>query len=67
MRVADILSVHGLQIEQYAQPCSITTICWVESIEDGDRFIERAVTTAEQFDAVMVEYLSALKSAYRPA
>lgn len=61
-----ILRVSDIKVMKFSKPAEITTVQWVESLEDGDRFIERAVSNREQFDQVMAEYLKALEEAYRP-
>jgi hypothetical protein len=61
-----LLGVRDLQVRQFNTPCRIITVSWIEAVEDGDRLIDRAVSTPAEFDSVMVEYLAALNKAYRP-
>ena len=61
-----VIAVRDLSVRVFSSPCRITTVQWVVVVENGDIYVERAVTTPEQFDSVMQEYLSALSDAYRP-
>lgn len=61
-----ILGVSDLRVRHFNTPCRIITISWIEAIEDGDRLIDRAVSTPAEFDSVMQEFLMALNKAYRP-
>ena len=61
-----VFAVGPLKVKEFNHPVRVVTLQWTESVEDGDRLVERAVATPEQFDAAVTEYVAAINSAYRP-
>jgi hypothetical protein len=63
----EVFSMHDLKITKIPSPTKILIFNWVEEGENGSRFIQRAVSSKQQYEDVIKEFTDKLSSVYLPS